>query len=205
MTLYQAGGDRWKRGRCLTQLARIAAVQGEYKSARTLFEESLTLYRELGEQERIGWVLYLLAQMLFTSKADLEQACALAEQSLALLKEIGNKPIIAYELSLLGQIHLVHGEQSLARQQIEESIALLQEIGERAGVAEAKIALARVLTYQSDLVAARQLYQETFALLQEIHDKEFISSCLEGLASCGSRTRRTGVGGTPVGGSRGTT
>ncbi|MGI9058178.1 MAG: tetratricopeptide repeat protein [Ktedonobacteraceae bacterium] len=183
VTLYRAGGDRWKRGRCLTQLARIAAVQGEYKSARTLFEESLTLYQELGERERIGWVLYLLAQMLFTSQADLEQAHVLANQSLALLKEIGNKPIIAYELSLLGQIHLVHGEQSLARQQIEESIALLQEIGERAGVAEAKIALARVLAYQSDLVAARQLYQETFALLQEIHDKEFISPCLEGLAT----------------------
>ncbi|MDQ6643422.1 MAG: NB-ARC domain-containing protein, partial [Chloroflexota bacterium] len=120
---FKAAGDSWRRCRCLTQLARILAVQGEYEQAHSLLVESLALYRTLNDQERIGWVHYLLAQVLFASKADLEQAHVLAEQSLALLKEMGFKPGIAYGLCLLGQIHLELGEQSLAYQQIEESLA----------------------------------------------------------------------------------
>ncbi len=101
---FQTGGDRWRRGRSLTQLARIAAVQGKYEQARVLLEESLALYQALGEQERIGWVLYLLAQVFFASKADLAQAFALTGQSLIHLKKVGHKPFTAYALSLLGQI-----------------------------------------------------------------------------------------------------
>ncbi len=180
---FQAAGDSWRRCRCLTQLARIRAVQGEYEQARSLLEESLELYQSLDNQERVSWVLYLLAQVLFSSQTDLELALALTEQGLALLKEIGFKPGMAYGLSLLGQIHLEQGEQGLARQQIEESVALFREIGDRAGTAEALMGLGRVLISKDDLTAACQLYQESFALLQEIHEKEFTPSCLEGLAT----------------------
>lgn len=50
------------------------------------------LYRTLDDRERIGWVLYLLAQVLFASKGDLERTRVLTEQSLVLFREIGFKP-----------------------------------------------------------------------------------------------------------------
>jgi predicted ATPase len=180
---FKVAGDIWKRCRCLTQLARILAVQSEYQQAHSLLEESLELYRTLDDRERIGWVLYLLAQVLFASKGDLERSYNLTEQSLTLLKEIGFKPAMAYGLSLLGQLHLERGDLSVARQKIEESVALFREIGDRGGTAEAQIGLARVLRFQDDFPAAGHLYQESLTLLQEIHDKEFIPSCLEGLAA----------------------
>ncbi len=72
-----SGGDSWRRGRILAQLARIAAAQGKYDQARALLEQSLALYQSLGEQERIGWALYLLALVFFASKADLSASlCA---------------------------------------------------------------------------------------------------------------------------------
>jgi tetratricopeptide (TPR) repeat protein len=149
----------------------------------TDIEGSTRLLQQLDDRERIGWVLYLLAQVLFASKGDLERAYVLAEQSLAFLKEIGFKPAMAYGLSLLGQLHLERGEPGMARQQIEESVTLFREIGDRGGTAEAQIGLARVLKFQGDFQAAGRLYQESLALLREIHDKEFIPSCLEGLAA----------------------
>src|SRR5260370_949314 len=44
-TLYQEMGEQWKRGRCLTQLARISTVQGEYEQAQELLDQSLEIYR----------------------------------------------------------------------------------------------------------------------------------------------------------------
>ncbi len=137
----------------------------------------------MGEQERIGRVLYLLAQALFASKTDLEQAHALTEQSLFHLRKVGHKPFIASALVLPGQIYWEQGKQSRAREQAEAGLMLLRELGDRGATAEALIGLARVRAYQSDFAAAEQLYRESFALLQEIHDKEFIPSCLEGLAA----------------------
>ena len=141
-----------------------------------------TVTKTLGDKERIGWLLYLLAQMLFVSKSDPEQAHTLAEQALSLLKDIGYNQVTAYALNLLGQIHLVQGEQELARELIEESVALNKEVGDRAATAESLMSLARVLTSQGDQDLARHLYEESFQLLQEIHDREYFPLCLESLA-----------------------
>ena len=84
--LYQKEENAWGQARCLTQLARISSIQGDYERASLLFEKSLALYQTLGDKERISWVLYLLAQMLFVSKGDPEQSHALAEQALSLFK-----------------------------------------------------------------------------------------------------------------------
>src|SRR5207248_1072824 len=83
-------GDAWSRGQCLTQLAQISTVQGEYVRARALLEESRGLYSTLGDQQRLGWTLYLLAHVLFLSQGGLVEAQALGEQSLALLREVND-------------------------------------------------------------------------------------------------------------------
>ena len=180
--LYQQESDAWGQARCLTQLARISSIQGDYGRARILFEKSRVLYQTLGDKERIGWLNYLLAQMLFVSKSDLEHTHTLAEQALSLLKNVGYNQVTAYALNLMGQIHLVQGEQELARELIEESVALNKEVGDRAATAESLMSLARVLTSQGDQDLARHLYEESFQLLQEIHDREYFPLCLESLA-----------------------
>ena len=71
--LFQEVGDTWNRGLCLTQLARVATAQGEYDRARALLEEGRQLYSALGDQYRVGWILSLLARMLFLSGSDLTE------------------------------------------------------------------------------------------------------------------------------------
>jgi predicted ATPase/class 3 adenylate cyclase len=182
-SLYQEMDASWKRGRCLTQLARISTVQGEYNQAQKLLEESLALYRARGDKERVGWVLYLLARLLFLSKRDTAAASSLTEQSLTLLQEIDNPWERAYPLVLLGQLMLQRDDQIQARALFEESRSSFKEAGDQAGMAEALDGLASVAAMQGDFVAACDLYQESFLILQRIQYKELISPCLEGLAA----------------------
>jgi tetratricopeptide (TPR) repeat protein len=158
-------------------------VQGEYEQAQGLLEQSLTLYRTLGDKERLAWVLYLLARLLFLSALDLTQARNLTEQSLALLQEVDAPLYRAYPLVLLGQLILQQGEQVQAREVFKEGLALSKEVGDQAGMTEALMGLASAATMQGDFVAARDLYQEIFPILQRIQYKELIPSCLEGLAA----------------------
>ena len=182
-TLYQEMGEQWKHGRSLTQLARINTVQGEYEQAQGLLEQSQALYRTLGDKERLGWVLYLQARLLFLSERDIAAASRLTEQSLMVLQELDNPWERAYPLVLLGQIKLWQGGQAEVRDLFEESRSSFKEVGDRAGMAEALIGLASVATMQGDFAVARDLYQEIFSILQRIQYKELIPSCLEGLAA----------------------
>ena len=68
--LFDELGEGWKRGQCLTELARIATEAGQYEQARTLLAESLRLYEGLADQERVAWVRYLQARLLFVSQLD---------------------------------------------------------------------------------------------------------------------------------------
>src|SRR5258708_1819530 len=175
--------EHWKYGRCLTQLARISTVQGEYEQAQGLLEQSLALYRAVGDKERLGWGLSLLARLLFLSGRDTAAASSLTEQSLRLLQEIDNPWERAYPLVLLGQLTLQRDDQAQARALFEESRSSFKEVGDQGGMAEALIGLASVATLQGDFVAGRDLYQECLLILQRIQYQELSPSCLEGLAT----------------------
>ncbi|HLX57582.1 MAG TPA: tetratricopeptide repeat protein [Ktedonobacteraceae bacterium] len=180
--LFQEIGDRWRKGRGYTELARIATEQGQYERAHALLEESLELYQALGDQQRIGWVRYLLARLLFVSQQDPARAQRLAEQSLALLRELGDS-FIGFPLGLLGQMLLVQGEHVRAHSLLEESVALFQEVGDLGDTPEPLISLARVAMGQGNVALALQRYQECLAMLRELSYQEGILACLEGLGA----------------------
>ena len=54
-TLYKELGEQWKYDRCLTQLARISTLQGEYEQAQELLEQSPGALPRPGRQ-RVSWL-----------------------------------------------------------------------------------------------------------------------------------------------------
>ncbi|HET8851329.1 MAG TPA: AAA family ATPase, partial [Ktedonobacteraceae bacterium] len=112
---FQELGNRWRQGLCYTEWAHVAMEQGQFEHAHALLEKSLLLYRELGDQQRIAWVRYLQARLLFMSQQNHTLAQQLAEQSLAHFRELDNTLYSAAPLGLLGLIHLEHGEMEAAR------------------------------------------------------------------------------------------
>jgi predicted ATPase/DNA-binding CsgD family transcriptional regulator/tetratricopeptide (TPR) repeat protein len=183
-TRFQALGNRWRQGQCFTEWARAAIEEGQYEQARALLSASLALYQALGDTQRLGWVRYLLARLLFVSQQDQGLARQLAEQSLAHFRERGDTPYSVYPLGLLGLIHLEQGELEAARSLLEESLAIGKQTGVETDAAHLALGLARLLTLQGDAASARHLYQKSLTLLLECKVyQEGIAASLEGLAA----------------------
>ncbi|HEX6477303.1 MAG TPA: LuxR C-terminal-related transcriptional regulator [Ktedonobacteraceae bacterium] len=183
-TRFQALGNRWRQGQCFTEWARAATEEGQYEQAHTLLSESLLFYQELGDTQRLSWVRYLLAHLLFVSQQDQALAQQLAEQSLAHFRERGDTPFSVYPLGLLGLIHLEQGKLEAARPLLEESLAIGKQTGVETDAVHLALGLARLLTLQGDAASARRLYQESLTLLLECNVyKESVAASLEGLAA----------------------
>lgn len=158
--------------------ARMNETQGDHDRAEKLTEESLELYRAIGDRIGLAYALHMRADIAW-GRADLAMACSLAEESLALFKELGEKEPIPGLLVHLGSLAIDQGEYNRAYALLEESLALDREIGEKTSIAEALFNLARVCYFSAgDLVQARAFFEEGFAIYSEVDDKESIAYCL---------------------------
>ncbi len=182
-TRFQGMANSWRQGQCYTEWARVATEQGQYELARSLLEKSLLFYQELGDVQRLGWVRYLLARLLFVSQQDQAFARQLTEQSLAHFQEQDNIFYSAYPLGLLGLIHLEQGELEVARPLLEESLAISKKTGVETDAVYPSLGLVRLLDMQGDVTAARRLCREGLTLLLEFNVyKEYVATSLEALA-----------------------
>ena len=87
----------------------IAHCQNDCDTARMLYKESLTLFRELGDQMAIIAPLRRLGYLAL-SDGDYEGAATLYAESLALAQEQGEESRIALSLVALAGLAVVHGQ-----------------------------------------------------------------------------------------------
>jgi DNA-binding CsgD family transcriptional regulator/tetratricopeptide (TPR) repeat protein len=183
-TRFHVLGNRWRQGQCYTEWARVATELGQYEQAQAMLAKSLVLYQELGDAQRLGWVLYLQARLLFVQHQDRAFTRQLAEQSLAHFLELGDNPYRAVALGLLGLIYLEQGELEAARPLLEDSLVICKQTGVMTEAVDLVLGLARLSALQGDAASARRLYQENLTLLLEFNVyKEGIAANLEGLAA----------------------
>jgi len=107
------------RAKVLFGAGRLAWFQGELARANTLLEESLTLYRELGDAAGAAYALLVLGRTA-VSQGDLRQGAKLVEESLALFRQQGNMWGIARALIILGDMALFESDINRANEQILE-------------------------------------------------------------------------------------
>jgi DNA-binding CsgD family transcriptional regulator/tetratricopeptide (TPR) repeat protein len=165
------------RAKALCAAARLALVQGDMYQAETLGEESLALYREIGETAGIAHALHVLADIA-NVKVDFAGSYAKAEEALVLFRKIGDKENIAYLLIHQGQLAFGQGEYTRARTLLEESLALYQELRNESGIAESLFTLARVgFLTQDDLAKVDKLLEESFVRFCQLGEKQRIAFC----------------------------
>ena len=127
MELRREGDNKHDIAWSLNALASVVREQGEYNRARALLEESLILFRELGNIRGIALSLLGLAWVLFLSQSDAGRIPSLLEEGDALRRELDDKPRMADLLSVLsGEIALSRGDASMAHSLAEESVVLDQ-------------------------------------------------------------------------------
>jgi predicted ATPase/class 3 adenylate cyclase/Tfp pilus assembly protein PilF len=163
------------RAKVLNGLGTIAHEQGDYAAARSWLEESLALWRRLGDNRgmamllnNLGWVAWHLG--------DYGAARALSEEALTRHRELGDSRGIALALNNLGWVATFQGDHRRACALHEESLRLRRELGDKRGIAFAMTNLAEAVHPQGDYPRAAALLEEALALLREVGDRQLIAN-----------------------------
>jgi tetratricopeptide (TPR) repeat protein len=85
----------------LDSLGHMAYLRGDYPQAAAWYEESLTLWRELGNRRGSADSLDSLAQVAL-AQGDFARATALLEQTIALCRDLDYRSGLAWSLQHLG-------------------------------------------------------------------------------------------------------
>lgn len=155
--------------------------EGENRVAASWLQESLDLFRELGDEEGIARATAELGGIAI-AELDLERAVALYEECLPLLRVQGNASRLAVALGNLGTIAHMRGDPALAVDYYEEAIDAARGAGDGDGVAVNLHNLGR-----SELALGRserglEALRESLAIARRLGYREVIAYCLGGFA-----------------------
>ena len=158
-------GDKLIIASSLCNLGLIEGMEGRYVEARSLFEQSLELFRELGFDNReYIWPLTFLGDADFNLN-DLEGALRHYGESISALRALEDRNFLAYVVRRMGQLTWNQGEFEKADLFCRESLTLNQELGDERAVIASISAFAAIATAQGRLLPAAQLFGAVEALL----------------------------------------
>jgi tetratricopeptide (TPR) repeat protein len=134
--------------------------------ARTLLEESVALWRTLGDRKGLGYALDSLGDE-FRMVGELATARAMAEESVALARASGDREAEAGFLYQLGRVVMEMGEDATARTLLEQSQVLHRAGGDKIGGAGCLYQLGRLALKAGDYLQARARFMESLQLHRE--------------------------------------
>jgi predicted ATPase/class 3 adenylate cyclase len=179
--LVKSGGAAGPaRGRALHGAGYLAWSQGDFQRASPLLEESLTIYRQLGDKRGLARTLNSVGVMALELGQE-ERARSLWEEGLAMAREIAATELVTTLLNNLGETARIRGDFERARALYQESL----ELGGGALTDMRATCLGNlglVASAQSDWDAARSFFLESVTLTRKLGDKANMACCLEGLA-----------------------
>ncbi|MFL5761872.1 MAG: ATP-binding protein [Thermomicrobiales bacterium] len=173
--------ERSLRGRVLNNLGNLANELADYGRARSAYEASLEIWRELGDQLGIAMVLTNLGQ-LACSQSDFPRAKALLGESLTIWKGLKERNRIASVLHNLGEVAHNEGDFAEAQRLHREALEIRRSLRDATGAAYSASALAHVLHHQGDHQAADELLQRGVMEFREVGDRLGLALALGWLA-----------------------
>jgi DNA-binding CsgD family transcriptional regulator len=151
----------------LTSFGIIADRQGDHERAAALFEEALSLHRNVGDVRGVAVSLNNLGFAML-SRGDGERAMTLFEEALARDRENRDAEGIACSLVNLGLAALIRGKLGRAAKLLEESLAVLQEVQNKQTMVECLEAMAAVAGARRQTRRAARLWGATQAVRENI-------------------------------------
>jgi predicted ATPase/DNA-binding CsgD family transcriptional regulator len=120
-------GQTAARAKALSGGGFLAWMQGDQVLARSQLEESVALWREVGDKQGLAQALRFLSGS-FESRGDYAAARPLAEESVKLFREGEDTFGLGITLSRLGITALAQGDYEVARAALEEGVEICRSI-----------------------------------------------------------------------------
>ncbi len=159
--------DRPNIAAALRWLGVSNTARGEYALARRQLEQSLEIYRELGDWNYSAWGLVYLGEVELL-QGEPERAQGFYEQAIPRLKAGKDLPFLAIPLRRLGQLAMSRGDLSTADAFIKESLTDNWSVHDYRGVAACLAALSALSMRRQQLTRAVKLLGVVDAILDFI-------------------------------------
>jgi len=159
-------GERSLAGALVFLGMTARSSEGDNKTAQSLFEQSLELYRKHGDQRGIAFATFNLGWIADDRDEDM-QALSLFEQSLNLYRQVGDLWGMGRASQLLGQFFLKQGNFEKARLYFEQHLMLDESIQFKEGNVIALSNLGHLYRRQGDFDQAEKYYEKSLSMCQE--------------------------------------
>jgi len=155
--------------------------QSDLAESRSIYEASLQMSRELGDDYGVAAALHGLGNVaLWRNENDL--SLSLYQESLAIGRRLGNRSIISAALGAIGLILNRKGEPRAAQSALEEALAIDRELGNNEGIAHGLFAQGVVALQLGEYKEAREFTEESLGIAREVGLEYVIAGCLAWLA-----------------------
>ena len=175
---------RWS---LLSMAGNLAKFQGDYETARRMYEEGLSGGRSAHDLRQVSLSCRGLGGLAH-EQGDYPTARGFAEEALAAARQSNDKYGIARSLSLLGDLARSLGDNAAARPWYEEALAICRQLDRTYSAANILTNLAAAEFGEGNYTAAYSHFTEGLTMQkgsggQIVGDKISISYSLDGLAA----------------------
>ncbi len=158
------------RAKGLTQSSQLSYADGNYQVGLNAGQESVRLYRQLGDPFGLGFALCNMGNMA-AFQGDMAMAEPALTEAIFIGRETGNKIILCYALGVLSRhILLPRGDIAAAHASAEESVRFSQEAGVPWSEALAELILARIAAMTEQWEEARRRALKAVDVYRELRD-----------------------------------
>jgi predicted ATPase/class 3 adenylate cyclase len=165
-----ARGRTAAHAKLLARAAELAYRQSDYEATISFAAKSLSIYREVADQQGIASALIKLGNAA-TEGGDYQAASELLAEALAIWRARGDKHGIARALISLGWAALRPGDYQLAKARLEEALAISRALGDTRSIGFELSGLGEVALRQGDYQHATRLLEESLALRTQLGNK----------------------------------
>jgi ATP/maltotriose-dependent transcriptional regulator MalT len=165
----------------LQNLGSVVHFERDYVRTAALLDESLSVWRQLGERWSLAKTLELRG-ILAHDQGEWVAASTFHEESLSILREIGDLSGAAGILGELGALACEQGDYARAVTLLRQALTMRRALGDRSGQAQTLANLGRVAYAQGDVARAVDLYRQSLRVYGELGHVWGPIVCLEGLA-----------------------
>ncbi|HLV81924.1 MAG TPA: tetratricopeptide repeat protein [Chthonomonadaceae bacterium] len=169
------------RAKVLCVAGNLADIEGDLRAAQILGEQSLALYRALGNEHGCALQLNNLA-ILADQSGDYDRARALGEEALALHRRIGDPASVARALCNLGVIARHQADYARARALAEDALEIYRQMEDHRKAAIVLHNLGVVASDLRDDAQASRCLEESLAIRRQLDDRRGVAVSLGFLA-----------------------
>jgi tetratricopeptide (TPR) repeat protein len=144
--------------------------QGDHDGARRLWQKSLEISENIGDQSGIASSYHKLG-IIRQSQGDIGGALQLYQKSLDIFKKLGDQRGMAASYHQLGTTLRDQGDYDGARRQHKKSLGISEKLGDQHSIANSYHHLGMIQQYQGDFSGALQLFQNSLEIKEKLGDR----------------------------------